>query len=133
VKLRGLRAGVTRGDANADIVGRSLGVFGIDLPVPIAIEYPGVEKLEFRLIPRAMRVFRPEPLIGKLGLWIVIAPPEPRGGRRRVEIPPIFLSVLAVITLRPAQAKNTFFQDRIAPVPERESKAEALLAVAKAR
>ena len=76
---------IARDDANEDIVRRRFGVVRRDLPISVAVEHASVEELEFRLIPCAARVFLPQPLVGKLGLRIVIAPSEPGSGRRRVE------------------------------------------------
>ena len=50
MKLGGIRPGVARADANADIIRRGLGVVRRDLPVSIAVEHAGVEQLEFRLV-----------------------------------------------------------------------------------
>src|SRR5689334_6259738 len=129
MELGCLRPGVARGDADEHIVRRRLGVVRRDLPVPVAAENAGVEKLELRIVPRTARIFLPQARVRKLGLRIVVAPAEPGGGRGRVKGPPIFLGVLAVIALRPAEAEDSLFQDRIAPVPERERETEPLPAV----
>ena len=130
MEFRGLRPGVARADADEDVIRRRLGVVRCDLPISIIVEHAGVEKLEFRLVAGALRVLLPQALIGELGLRIVITPAQPGIGRRRVERPPVFLSVLAVIALRPAEAEDSLLENRVASVPERESKTEALLAVA---
>ena len=122
MEFGGLRPEVARRDADQDIIRRRLGVVRRDFPVPIPVKHTGVEKLEFRLFPRASRTLLPQALIGKFGLRIVIAPAQPGVGRRRVERPPIFLRVLAVIALRPAEAEDSLLQDGVAPVPEREAK-----------
>ena len=130
VKFGRLWPHVARGDANADIVGRGLGVVRGDLPIPVAVEYSGVEKLEFGIVPRTARVLLPQASIRKLGLRIVIAPAEPGGGRGRVEIPPVFLGVLAMIALRPAETEDSLLQDGIASVPERERETKMLPPIA---
>ena len=132
VKFGRLWPHVARGDANADIVGRGLGVVRGDLPIPVAVEYSGVEKLEFGIVPRTARVLLPQARIRKFGLRIVIAPAEPRGGRGRVEIPPVFLGVLAVIALRPAETEDSLLEHGIASVPERERETKMLPPIAEA-
>ena len=50
----------------------------------------------------------------------------------RVEIEVVFLHVLAVIAFVAGQAEDPFFQDRIAPVPQRQGKADRLVTIADA-
>ena len=52
--------------------------------------------------------------------------------RRRVEVKIVVLDVLAVIALRPAQAKKAFFENRVLTVPEGQGKAQMLLIVREA-
>src|SRR5262245_44705676 len=53
-------------------------------------------------------------------------------GRCVVEIEVIFLDILAMVALVVGQPEGPLFQDRVLPVPERESEAEALLIIGKA-
>jgi hypothetical protein len=53
-------------------------------------------------------------------------------GRRRVEVPPVLLGVFAVVALVAVQPEDPLLEDRVAPVPEGERKAEQLLVVADA-
>ena len=76
----------------------------------------------FRLLARAVRTFLPGARIRKLGLRIVVAPAQPGVGRRRVERPPIFLRVLAVIAFRPAEAEDSLLQDRPRPFQNERAK-----------
>jgi hypothetical protein len=48
---------------------------------------------------------------------------------RTVEVEVILLDVLAVITLAVAQSEQPFLEDRIAPVPQRQRKAEKLTVI----
>src|ERR1700674_5859856 len=52
--------------------------------------------------------------------------------RRRVEVEPVVLGVLAVVPLRSGEAEDAFFQDRVAAVPKGEREAEGLAIVADA-
>src|SRR4029079_8373415 len=64
------------------------------------------------------------------GLGVRVAPPHPRVGGRRVEVPPILLGVLAVVALVPGQAEDPLLQDRVAAVPEGPAEAQPLVLVA---
>ena len=81
----------------------------------------------------ARGVLGDEPVVRELGLRVHVAPPHPRVRRRRVEVPPVLLGVLAVVALRAGQAEDALLQDRVAAVPEREREAERLPVVADAR
>src|SRR6185295_8804118 len=63
-------------------------------------------------------------------VWVVIPPAQPRRRRRRVDVPPVFLRVLAVVPLRAGKPEYALLQDGIASVPEGEREAQALLHVA---
>src|SRR5215468_4991150 len=60
----------------------------------------------------------------------MVAPAVPRMAGHGVEIPPILLDVLAVVSLRARQPEGALLQDRVAPVPQRQPQAQALLDVA---
>src|SRR5262245_29797253 len=53
-------------------------------------------------------------------------------GRRRIEVEVTFLLILAVIAFIAGKPKDTFFQHRIASVPQRHSKTDQLMAIADA-
>ena len=69
---------------------------------------------------------------GNSRLRVVVAPAHPRVRRRRVEVPPVLLGVLAVVALGAGQAEDPLLEDRVAAVPEREREAERLPVVADA-
>jgi hypothetical protein len=52
--------------------------------------------------------------------------------RRRVQVPPVVLDVLAVIALVTGEAERPLLEDRVAAVPERECQAQQLVLVADA-
>ena len=109
--------------------GSGLRVVGLDDPVAVVVEDPGVEQLELRILLAARRVLLHEPLVRERALRIVVAPAVPRVARRRIEIPPVLLGVLAVVALVPRQPEDALLQDRVAAVPERKPEAEELLDV----
>jgi len=49
--------------------------------------------------------------------------------RRTVEVEVVFFDVLAMVAFAVRQPEETFFQDRVFPVPEGECKTEPLLVV----
>ena len=49
VKLRRFRAAICRNDADADILGRNLGIFDEDVEIAIFVEDPGIDELKFGL------------------------------------------------------------------------------------
>jgi hypothetical protein len=49
--------------------------------------------------------------------------------RHTVEIPPVLLHVLAVVSLRPGEAEHALFQDRVDVVPQSQRKAKIMVKV----
>ena len=109
-----------------------LRVVDLDDPVAVVVEDARVEQLELRVVLAPGGVLLDERLVGERGLRVVVAPPVPRVGRRRIEVPPVLLGVLAVVALVAGEPEDPLLQDRVAPVPEREPEAEALLDVGEA-
>ena len=77
-------------------------------------------------------VFFNEPSVRELGLRILIQVLHVRVRRRAVEVEVIFLHVLAVVAFVTCEAENALFENRVTLVPQRDSKAEELSAVADA-
>ena len=109
-------------DAGEDLGGRGLRVGDVDRPVAVVVERAGIEQLELG-IPKAAAV-TDEYVVGKRGLRVVVAPAKQRVARQPLEVPPVLLDVLAVVSLRPGEAEHPLLQDRILAVPEREREAE---------
>ena len=130
VERVGLGAGVGDLHGEEDVEGIALRVVRLDDPVAIVVEDARVQQLELGIELRAGGVLVDESRVGELRLRIVVAPPVPRMARRRVEVPPVLLGVLAVVALVAREAEDPLLQDRVAAVPEREAEAEALLDVA---
>ena len=65
-----------------------------------------------------------ELLVRERRLRVVIAPAKQRVTRKPLEVPPVLLGVLAVVSLGPRQAEHSLLEDRVAAVPEREREAE---------
>src|SRR5579863_6930612 len=101
-------------------------------PVTVAVEYARVEKLIFGIELAPPAVLRPEVLIRKRGLRIVVAPAVPGVAGECVQVPPVFLDVLAVVGLGTSQAEHPLLEYGITAVPQREPQAHPLLDVAEA-
>jgi hypothetical protein len=81
------------------------------------IEYTGIHELELSLVARAPSILIDQPLIGKWFLRIVIAPAQPGVTGQAIEVPPVLLDVLAMISLRPGEPEHPLLQDRVDAVP----------------
>src|SRR5215470_5696612 len=60
----------------------------------------------------------------------MVTPAVPGMAGHGVEIPPVFLDVFPVVALGAGQPEGAFLQDGVAPVPQRQPEAHALLDVA---
>ena len=128
----GLRSGVGDIDLHQQVRGTGLGVEHIDHPIAVVIEHSGVEELVLGHSTTTGPVHRQEILIGIGSLRVVIAPMVPGVTRHCVEVPPVLLGVLAVVSLGAVEAEESLLQNRVPTVPEREAEAEALLNVTEA-
>ena len=122
-------AGVARAQLEHEILGRLLRVVDGDVP-EAAVEHAGVGKLVLGIELTAASVLGEQIVVGKRRLRIQVPPAHPRVGRRRVDVPPVLLGILAVVSLRTGQAEDALLEDRVDAVPERERKAEQLVFVA---
>ena len=125
----GVRALIRELDGHQQIVRPRLRVMHLGDPVAVLVEGPGVEQLILRLVTVAAGVGVDQVLVGVRALRIVIAPPVPGVARDRVQVPPVFLDVLAMIALRAGQSEGTLLQYRILPVPQRQRQAQPLVDV----
>ena len=116
-KRRSLRSGVLHADLHEQVVRAVLRIVDRDNPVARFIEDSCVDELIFRVEFALCGVGLYEVVVGERRLRIVVAPRVPgmRGGGIRV--PPVFLHVLAVVTLRPGEAEHPLLKNRIGAVP----------------
>src|SRR5262249_16706789 len=104
----------------------------LDDPVAVVIEDAGVQQLVLGVELPAPAVLGEEVVVRERRLRIVVPPAVPRVARRRVEVPPVLLGVLAVVPLLARAPEDPALQDRVRPVPGRKAEAESLLDVAEA-
>ena len=128
----GFRPGIRDADREQEVVRVALGVVRLDDPVAVVVEDAGIEQLVLGSCLPRRRVLGDEVRVRELGLRVVVAPSVPRVAREGVEVPPVLLGILAVVALLAGQAEDALLEDRVAPVPEREAKAEPLLDVGEA-
>ena len=132
MELGGVGAAVVDLDADVEIVDPVLGVLDEDVEVPILGEDAGVDQLHLAPGPALARILLDEPRVRVLGLGVLVEVLHVRMRRRGVQVVVQLLHVLAVVTLRPRQAKKAFFQDRVPAVPQGDREAEYLATVADA-
>ena len=130
--MRSRVTGVGDRDAHHDVVDIDLRIGDLADPVADA-EGAGVEQLILRLRAAPPTVHLDEIVVRECDLGIVVAPSQPAVVRQRVEIPPVLLDVLAVISLVVDQPEGTLFKDRVAAVPKTEGQTQPLFPIAQAR
>src|SRR5262249_52946376 len=86
----------------------------------------GVEQLILGGLFVALPVGFDEGDVWVLGLWILVEVLHVRVSWRAIEVEVVFLDVLAMIPLAVSQPEQSFLEDRITPVPQRQRKAEQL-------
>ena len=131
-QVRGLRSTIGDGDLDQNVFNIRFRVFHDDIEVAVVVENSGVEQFEFRLVFSAAAVFFDQSPIWELRLRVLVQILHVRVRRRAVKVKVIFLDVFAVIAFVTCQAENALFENRVTLVPQRDSKAEELSAVADA-
>jgi hypothetical protein len=116
-------------DRHQDVACVGLAVGHLDDPVAVVVEGSRVEELVLRVQLPPAAVLPPQVLVGKGALRVVVAPAVPGVAGHRVEVPPVLLDVFAVVGLGARQPESALLEDRVAPVPQRQAQAQALLDV----
>ena len=126
----GVRTGVGHLHRHEHVQRIGLHVVHVDDPVAVAVEGPGVEQLVLGIELAPAAVLVAELLVREGHLGVVVAPPVPGVAGHAVEVPPVLLDVLPVVSLSTRQPEQAFLEDRVAPVPQRQPQAQPLLDVA---
>jgi hypothetical protein len=129
VQWRGVRPSVGRRDPDEEVVRSDLGVLDFDVEVAILGEDAGVDEFVFRLLSTPPPVLLDEVGVWKRPLRVLVKTSQVGMARRRVEVPVVFLDVLAVVSLAAGQAEQPLLEYRIDAVPEGQGEAEPLLLV----
>ena len=117
-------------DADENLLRSRLRVFDRHVEVTPIAEYSRVGEFKFAILRRAASVFLAQSRVRKLRLRILVQRAHVGRRRGRIKIPVALLHVLAMRPLAVCQAKEALLQNRIAPIPKRERKAEPRLPVA---
>ncbi len=133
VERRRVRPAIRRADLDEQVLGRGLRVVDLDVEVPALLEDARVEQLVLHLARAAAPVLLDEVAVRERRLRVLVEPPHPRVGGRRVEEEVVLLEILAVVPLDVREAERALLEDRVALVPQCEPEAEELLLVADAR
>src|SRR5215216_1208043 len=91
------------------------------------IKNTGVHELELGFVAGTSAVLIDQPLIRKRLLRIVISPAQPGMARQPIEIPPVLLDVLAMVSLRPGKAEHALLQDRVHAVPQSQRETQIVM------
>src|SRR6516162_1110842 len=107
-KVKGFtsRSTVDNRDANKDIVGCGLGVFGKYIEIPVLIENTGIQQFEFRILLAASTVFFNQACVWEGVLRILVKRLQVGMRRRRVHVEVALLDVLAMIAFAVGQPKQ---------------------------
>src|SRR6266478_9540457 len=114
------------GDLDQDVFGARLGVLDEHIEIAVFGEGTGVQQLilEISAIPAA--VFFDDFSVRKFKLGILVESLHVRVRGSRIEIEIILLHVLAMISFIARKAKEAFFEDWIAAIPQSQSEAHEL-------
>src|ERR1700732_1927126 len=127
---RVFRSAIANRNLHQDIFRRSLAILDEHIKVTLLVEGVRIDQLELRILFAPAAILSYEPAVGEFPLGILVKHFEIRMRRRGVEVVVKFLNVFAVISLTVREAEKPLFQNRILPVPERQSQTEALMVVA---
>src|ERR1017187_6197230 len=125
VEIGGAGTAVERFYANADILGRFLGVLDEDIEIFIAIEDACVQQFELRTCATLATLFD-QLLIWIFLVRIFVEQPHVTVGGNVIEVEPVLFRILAVISLITGEAEHALFQNGIAAVPKRRREHEQI-------
>jgi hypothetical protein len=123
---------VVCGHHHQDVVRRRLGVLDDDVEVPVIVEDASVQQLVFHVELAAPAVRGDEIPVGKRPLRILVLTLHIRVRWGTVEVEPVLLDVLAVVSLPVGEPEHPLLEDEVGAVPQRERQAEPLSLVADA-
>ena len=130
---RQCRAMIDNANSNQNVIGAFLGVFNKHVEVTIAFENPGIHQFQLRKTAAAVLIFLNQPGIGILHLRVLVEPLQVGMSRSGIKMVVLFLDVFTVIALVPVHSEESFLQNRITTIPQRNSKAQAALTITEAK
>src|SRR5882724_1715791 len=126
-------ASVADRNLQQNVLRRRLCVLDEHIEVPVLIEDARVDQLAFGILSGANAVLLDQLSIGKCSLRVLVEHLQVRMRRCRIKVVIEFLDVFAMIGLAVGEAEETFLENRVLAVPERDRQTQALLIVAQAR
>ncbi len=132
VQRRADAGAVGDGEPDQHVVDVALGVLHHHVEVGVVGEDAGVDQLVLTALAPAARVLVAQLRVGKGPLRVAVQPLEVRVRGNGVEVPPVFLDVLAVVALRSAQPVQPLLEDLVVLVPQRRREAQPLVVVGQA-
>ena len=124
-----VRPPIVGAQADHDVLRVLLGVFDLDVEVPVVVEDAGVEKLVLGAFAVAGLVFANQLLIRESALGILVQPLHVRVARDVVEVEVVLLHILAVVAFPGDHAEQPLLENGIALVPECEGETQHLITV----
>ena len=124
-----VRATVRDSHPDANVFRRGLGVLYEDIEVSTFIKDPSVFQFELWRMNATVSVFADQTFVRKCCLRILVESFGIRMSRRGIQIVVLFFDVFAVIAFVTINAKESLFQNRIATIPQGQSKAQATLTI----
>ena len=113
-----------------DVFRTLFSVFYERVKVPVVVEYTGIEQFVLKLLPRPPAICLDQFAVRKLPLRVLVQILHVGVRRRAVDVEVVLLHILAVVTFAVGQPEYTFLQNRVALVPQGESKTQPLLFIA---
>ena len=132
MQIRGFFSPIVDGDPDQDVFMRGFGIFDEDIEITLILKDTGVPQFKFRIVFAPSLVFLDESGIRKGGLRVLVEVFHVRMRGRRVQIKIIFFDIFAVVALVAGEAEQSFLQDRVTAIPQRQGKTDELVAVANA-
>jgi hypothetical protein len=119
-------------DLDQDVLAIAFRIRHDDVEVAIAVEDAGVDELELWIATAPAAVLVDQLRVGERRVRVAVEIAHEGMRRRAVQMEVVLLDVFAVVAFVAVQAKEPLLQDRIPAVPERERKADPLMAVGNA-
>ena len=126
----GRRPGVLHRDPQHQVVRPGLGVGRPPPPSSRCVEDAGVQQLVLRVGLAPAAVLCHQVGVGEGLLGVVVAPAQPGVAGQGVQVPPVVLGVLPVVALAAGEPEHALLEDGVAPVPQGQGQAQALVEVA---
>ena len=131
--LRRLRTAVHHLDAQGRLIVLALGVGDPDLKKAVLVEDSRIEQLVLGIELGAEGVGAHQVGVGISALRIRIHHAVPRVARQRIDMPPEFLGILAVIAFSVGEAEEALLENAVLAVPHCDRETEDLVLVAPAK